>query len=103
MALKKSCNLYAKFGLILKGAQVQQALARSLVGDCKIPCYFDFDQTFTPELLKESIYLLESVGIKVLIFVCDQGTVDFLTYFEIALLNLSLSPATPCQCFLEKC
>ena len=54
-------------------AEANQIMVRSLGGDWKVPIYTVFDKDVTKEILDEVIIALETIGIHVLLTVCDQG------------------------------
>ena len=50
-----------------------QLLIKSILGDWELPIYSKFDSAITKKNLFRIIRKLESIGIKVMFFVCDQG------------------------------
>ena len=54
-------------------SQANQLMVRSLGGDWKVPIYTLFDSEVSKETLIEIICALETIGIHILLIVCDQG------------------------------
>ena len=59
--------------LIGPGSKMQCAVVRSLVGLFKFPWLYDFDRKMTKKLLNQLIFVIESMGFKNLLTVCDQA------------------------------
>ena len=59
--------------LIGPGTKMQCIVLRSLTGIFKLPFFFGFDRKMTKKLLNETIYVIESLGLKNLLTVCDQA------------------------------
>ena len=51
----------------------QVITVRSLYGKWKFPIFVAFDQAVTTEIYNEILYALGSIGIRVMLSVCDQG------------------------------
>ena len=59
--------------LIGPGSKMQCAVVRSIVGLFKFPWFYDFDRKMTKKLLLQLIFVIESMGFKNLLTVCDQA------------------------------
>ena len=59
--------------LIGPGSKMQCAVVRSLVGLFKFPWLYDFDRKMSKKLLNQLIFVMESMGFKNLLTVCDQA------------------------------
>ena len=74
MYTKKKCGWDRKMDLLIgPGTKMQVLSVRSLTGLFKFPFFYEFDRRMTKKLLLQIIHVIEAIGFKNLLSVCDQG------------------------------
>jgi hypothetical protein len=84
MYTKKKCGWDRKMDLLIgPGTKMQVLSVRSLTGLFKFPFFYEFDRRMTKALLLQIIHVIEAIGFKNLLSVCDQGGLHVLYFWAV--------------------